>query len=64
MNGQVATQTTVAGSPAVQEISGENGNNGQGWIYYIESVSASGPQTATFIVTGEHTGIQISYISA
>jgi hypothetical protein len=62
MNGQAATRTTVAGSPAVQETNGENGNNGQLWIYYIESAATAGSQTATFAVNGAHDDIQLAYM--
>jgi hypothetical protein len=62
MNGQTAVRTSVPGSPAVQETNGENGNNGSGWIYYIESAANSGVQTATFTTTGLLTNEQITYI--
>src|SRR5215831_2743577 len=57
MGSQAATQTTISG----KGIMGNPGT-GQGFIYYITSAVAFGPQTATFTASGSYSDIQTAYI--
>jgi len=57
LGNQMATETTVSGVP-----DGGNPGAGQGFIFYVLSAAAAGPQTLTFTATGTYTDIQTSYI--
>lgn len=57
LGSQSAVETGVPGIPGP----GSPGT-GQGFIFYVLSASASGPQTLTFTASGSHTDIQTSYI--
>ena len=57
LGSQTAVQTTVSGNPG-----GGSPGTGQGFIFYIPSATFSGSQTATWTVSGTHSGIQFSYL--
>ena len=57
LGSQTAVRTSVAGNPGPG-----NPGTGQGFIFYILSASAAGPQTLTFTASGTYTDIQTSYV--